>query len=319
MKTLLATLLLVLSYTCLAEDGYVHGDNHCYYFNTPSGWVLDNASGKKQGIPMVFYPKNSSWANATTIIYTRNADFAAGARTPQEKIKGQVSRVLEEFRASGDGPALKASMVKTMKTKNGANGELWKFSGDRWGNSELVAYFIGSQTVNFFVMSSRDTKDFERSTPALLEIASSYREGNDCVPCETKNIMPCSGHTEAPYIVSASLTHAELFDVRVQLGKTAEGKEEFKAYQPAMFAQVGDHIAHTMRSCFATTAKSETAPFVLVADISPEGKAEAVEVKPATNIAKCFATGFTNAPYPKPPQYPNRRGFPVTIEMRVTP
>ena len=55
------------------------------------------------------------------------------------------------------------------------------------------------------------------------------------------------------FVIFASLAHAEPFDVRAQLGKTAENKEEFKAYQPAMFAQVGDHLAHTMRSCFATT------------------------------------------------------------------
>lgn len=199
MKAIGALLLSFMPFLALAEEGYIHGENHCYYFNAPSGWVLDNVSGKDQGVPMVFYPKSSSWAQAVTVIYSRNADFVPGAKTPQEKIRGQVNKVLEEFRASGAGPALQASMVKSIKSKSGSNGEVWKFSGDKWGNSELVAYFVGPHTVNYFVMSSRDPKDFERSTSALVELASSYREANDCIPCEDKNItMSCSGRAEAP-------------------------------------------------------------------------------------------------------------------------
>ena len=198
MKTIGVALLLFIPCAVLGEEGYVHGTNHCYYFNAPSGWVLDAVSGKNQGVPMVFYPKSSTWANATTVIYSRNAGFVQGAKTPQEKIKGQVNRVMEEFKKSGDGPALKATLVATVKSKSSANGEVWKFSGDKWGNLELVAYFVGPSTVNFFVMNSRDPKDYERLSPALLELASSYREGNDCVPCETKNItMSCSGRAEA--------------------------------------------------------------------------------------------------------------------------
>jgi hypothetical protein len=197
-KIIGAILLLFIPFMVLAEEGYVHGENHCYYFNSPGDWVLDNVSGKNQGVPMVFFPKSSSWEKAVTVIYTRIANFAPGTKTPQEKIKGQVNRVLEEFRISGAGPELQATLVKTIKSKSGANGELWKYSGDKWGNTEMIAYFVGSHTVNFFVMSSRDPYNFEISTPSLLELAASYREANDCVPCEKKNIMmSCSGRTEA--------------------------------------------------------------------------------------------------------------------------
>jgi len=196
MKTIGVLLLLFLPFVAFADEGYVHGENHCYYFNSPKGWVLDNVSGKNQGMPMVSYPKSSSWAKAITVIYSHNADFVPGAKTPQEKIKGQIDRVLEDFRTSGAGPDLQARFVRTVKSMSGAKGEIWKFSGDKWGNLELVAYFAGPHTVNFFVMSSRDPKDFERSAPALLEFASSYREANDCVPCENTTTS-CGGQSEA--------------------------------------------------------------------------------------------------------------------------
>jgi hypothetical protein len=190
-------LAILLPFSCLAEDGYVHGVNHCYYLNAPTGWVLDTESGKSQGVPMVFYPKGRSWANATTVIYTRNDLFSPGAKTPDERIKGKVNAVLQEFRTSGNGPDLQARLVKKIKARSGASGEIWKYTGDKWGNLELVAYFVGPNTVNFFVMSSRDSKDFERSTPALIELASSYREANDCVPCDKMNITTsCSGRAK---------------------------------------------------------------------------------------------------------------------------
>jgi len=169
-----------------AADGYVHGKNHCYYFNAPPGWSLDNAAGKEQGIPMVFYPDDSSWADAPTAIYTRQAEFVAGAESEKQKIQGQVERALTKLRSANESPDSKATFVSAVEAKGGAHGEVWKFTGDKFGNNELVAYFVGRATLNFFVMSSRDPGDFERSIPSLLSLAESYRESEDCKPCAGK-------------------------------------------------------------------------------------------------------------------------------------
>jgi hypothetical protein len=113
--------------------------------------------------------------------------------------------------------------------------------------------------------------------------------------------------------------HAESFDDRTRLGKTAEVTEGFKEYQSVMYTQVGEYFASTLRACFDKTTKPELDTFVLVADIFQNGKAQAVEVKPATNIAKCFAEGFSKGKFPTPPRYPNRKGFPVTMETQIAP
>src|SRR5580700_8607546 len=112
------------------------------------------------------------------------------------------------------------------------------------------------------------------------------------------------------HAVERSMT--DPFDVRVALGKSAEERVEFKAYVSAFDREIGEHLAQTMRSCFATTQRPETDAFVLVADITVEGKVKAIEVRPATNIALCFATGFASAPFPPPPRYPDREAYPVT-------
>jgi len=169
-----------------AGEGYAYGKNHCYHFSAPPGWAMDNAAGKEQGIPVVFYPQDSSWADAPTAIYTRQAEFVAGAVDEKQKIQGQVERALTKLRSANDSPDSKATFVRAIDAQGGAHGELWKFTGDKYGNNELVAYFVGRATLNYFVMSSRDPGDFERSIPSLLSLAESYREDEDCKPCAAK-------------------------------------------------------------------------------------------------------------------------------------
>ena len=108
-----------------------------------------------------------------------------------------------------------------------------------------------------------------------------------------------------------------LFDERVQLAKAAENDEQLKSYPHAMFKRAGRHLARTMRKCIAVSPKAESQAFVLAADINARGRAEAVEVKPDNGLARCFAAGFAAASYLKPPAYPGRENFPVT--MRVAP
>lgn len=114
---------------------------------------------------------------------------------------------------------------------------------------------------------------------------------------------------------AAAHAAAASFDVRMERGKAAE--TEFAAYQSAMFAQVGNQLAYTMRACFDRTREPQTDAFVLVADITGDGKAAAIEVRPATNIASCFAAGFGRAAFPAPPRMTDGGSFPVTIEMQI--
>jgi hypothetical protein len=117
---------------------------------------------------------------------------------------------------------------------------------------------------------------------------------------------------------SSEAPSCEPFDVRVGLGKAAEQNEEFSAYQSSMNRQVGSQYAAAMRSCFATVKDPQTDSFTLVGDITPDGELSAVEVRPATNIASCFAAGLRAVTFPNPPRYSGRNGFPVTIEMHIT-
>src|SRR6266446_4100124 len=55
------------------EEGYavLSGKDFAFQLKAPRNWVLDNESGRDQGLNVVFYPKNSSWASSPAICYAR--------------------------------------------------------------------------------------------------------------------------------------------------------------------------------------------------------------------------------------------------------
>ena len=115
-----------------------------------------------------------------------------------------------------------------------------------------------------------------------------------------------------------SIALGDSFDHRVRIAEEAESADQYKWYQKEMYAEIGQHLANTMRSCFETVADPQTDTFFLVATVTGAGKADEIEVRPSTNIARCFAEGVEKATFPKPPVYPGENGFPIVIEMKIT-
>jgi hypothetical protein len=124
---LCAMLMLAVPLLASAEDGYVYGDNHCFYFSAPTGWTADHLSGKSQGLAFVFYPANSSWSKATTVIYARVIDKSKNLKEP----KDQVAQTLEQFHKEYESPNSKAEKVGTVKSQSGVVGEIYRFTGDK--------------------------------------------------------------------------------------------------------------------------------------------------------------------------------------------
>lgn len=115
--------------------------------------------------------------------------------------------------------------------------------------------------------------------------------------------------------VLAADTAPASFKERVQLAKAAEDDENFHPYPAMMYRQARDHLARAMRRCRAVSAKQGAKPFVLVADIQPDGRPRDVVVKPSHAAARCFAAGFSSTQYLPPPAYPGRAGFPVVMRI----
>jgi hypothetical protein len=181
--SLIASLLLC-SAPAFAASGYAHGPDHCYHFEAPTGWTMDNRSAASSGVPMVFYPSGSSWQTAPLAIYTRPMASSA-VSSPEARIREQVEQVIQMYRSSAQG--VQAKLLQKVRSKSGAAGELWSFTGYRNGGAELVVYFAGPKTVNFFVAQLSEAQALQASIPTILELAASYRESTECKPCSNAN------------------------------------------------------------------------------------------------------------------------------------
>src|SRR5579871_3436427 len=83
------------SYKSSSDDmnaGIIYGTNHAYSLIAPKGWVLDNQSGISQGLYAVFYPKGSSWAKGSVVMYTNTGSKEEkGQETLQKMIDDDVA------------------------------------------------------------------------------------------------------------------------------------------------------------------------------------------------------------------------------------
>lgn len=122
-------------------------------------------------------------------------------------------------------------------------------------------------------------------------------------------------------VLAASLTahSAETFDARVQRARALEDTPSGKAYQDSMWPLVKPFLEALIKQCIANDAKRDLKSFVWVATLTSEGKLADAQVQPETDIAKCFAQGMEQAPFPKPPQEFAEDGLPLTFNMRLHP
>ncbi len=310
MRVILLCAMLIIStpLQVAAEDGYVYGDNHCFYFSAPAGWIADHLSGKSQGLAFVFYPANSSWSEATTVIYARVADKSKDLQEP----KDQVARTLQQFHTEYESPNSKAQKVSVIKSRSGAVGEIYKFTGDKWGNTELVVYFTGKNTINFFVMTSRDAKDLENNRKALEELARSYREATDCKPCDEPSTTSslCRDGADAIQHLPATLNEA------MTLGNQQEIAEATRDYHRAtLMPYFGNKYASVFKHCFDTISKPDDRAFTFVVAIDSNGRVLRVYRNLETNIFQCVNDKLIKDRFPKPPVAP----YFLSIEMKFTP
>src|ERR1051325_5098580 len=166
----LLALAIPLISTVLADEtppaGTVYGPTAGFKISAPEGWVVDNESGKEQGLPCVLYPKGSSWADAKTIMYAKIASteyedvqkFVAVAIKEMEKMHGKPKEKIDKGK-TGDGQLFFINEYPATKTYS------------QW---ERVAYIQLPKAVAYIVLSSRDEASYRKAAPALREALKTF-------------------------------------------------------------------------------------------------------------------------------------------------
>jgi hypothetical protein len=118
-------------------------------------------------------------------------------------------------------------------------------------------------------------------------------------------------------LLAPTACQRETFDERVQIAKATEEIDAYQTYLKVIYDSINDPLLNVMHACFANTKEPHV--FVLVANVMSDGKAHGVEVRPATEAATCFAAGVKEVPFPPPPPYPKRTGFPIVMDINIAP
>ena len=89
------------------RGGIVYGPKAAFNIGAPEGWVLDNESGKQQGLPCVLYPKGESWSDARTVMYAKIAS------TEYQDVNAFVAAAIKDMKAKHGTPKEKIASGKT--------------------------------------------------------------------------------------------------------------------------------------------------------------------------------------------------------------
>jgi hypothetical protein len=147
--------------------GIVYGPKAAFRISAPSGWVIDNKAGVKQGFPCVLYPKDSTWADADAVMYAKIARTDTTDR--DEFVKAAIAHMRK-----GD-KAFKHERVAEGKT---SDGQAYIINDYRHGaraeaaNSqfERVAYVQLPEAVAFIVFTVPSEKLHKKHARVVQEV-----------------------------------------------------------------------------------------------------------------------------------------------------
>jgi hypothetical protein len=120
--------------------GIVYGKDHAFAIKAPDGWVLDNQSGVRNGLHAVFYPEGGSWKESQAVMYVNGAGKSADD-TLEKFIERDVAGYLKHS------PGLKVVDDEALPVDGKERVLVKRFSGDRAGSYEAVAYVEESKVV----------------------------------------------------------------------------------------------------------------------------------------------------------------------------
>jgi hypothetical protein len=268
----------------------VVGNGVIFALAEPSGWKMDTNSRNNNGLPVVYYPRGQQWGTAPSVIYANVA-----VNDCQTSFERFVSNDLNDFKSNNPQIVIKEGEVLTV---DGKKVVIKRFSGDKYGNSEAVAY-VDNQGGAFIsiTLTSRTQQQFDQAFPIFKELVSSLQIVGNSVSCIGK---PPS------------------FSERVAIGKRAEEHKEIYNYlYKEMFPAISSNMANLMKSCLAKK-NSSVDKFTIVADIVEPRIFKEVDFEPKTNTASCFAEGLAALQLPTTKSC-QCTSLPVVLEMAITP
>jgi hypothetical protein len=162
--------------------GTAYGKDHVFSLKAPSGWILDTESGSNEGSGLVFYPVGSTWKNSDVALYVR---VLSKQDSKYQTVKQLVELTLQDFQCNGS-PNYHIDSQEERTLLNARKAKVVAYSGDQWGNFEIVGYVNERKSINFLVMNARSKESFKAALPIFYEILDSYKFEKSLPACAKK-------------------------------------------------------------------------------------------------------------------------------------
>lgn len=156
------------------DSGVIFGNNYSFTLTAPKGWVLDNSSGRGQGLQAVFYPKGSSWKTGAAVMY---ANVYQETDPSKESLQTVIANDVTEYKKNSvDLKVVDAESIltRTDPRSRDKKATVKHFTDDRNANTEAVAYIDEGKVVVMIVLSARSQRDFDSSLAAFKDLIGSY-------------------------------------------------------------------------------------------------------------------------------------------------
>jgi hypothetical protein len=277
------------------RGGVVYGPKAAFKIDAPEGWVLDNKSGVKQGLPCVLCPKGSSWADAKTIVYAKIAS------TEFEDVNEFVSWAIKGMEKVHGKPKEK---IATGRTADGRDYFINEYPATKtYSQSERVGYVQLPHAVAYIVLSSRDKTSYSKDAPALEKVLKTL------VYLESKSDQSSPPAASASPMAVRPSRFASLTDAVVEAKRLSE-TEAGKLYDFDFNATVSNRLADSVNQC---AKDSKPLIFDLVFVFAGDGHVAQVLQPPDSTVAACVASKLGNLRLRAPPQ----PDWPVQIHVEL--
>jgi hypothetical protein len=283
------------------RGGIVYGPKAAFKIDAPEGWVLDNKSGAKQGLPCVLYPKGSSWADAKTIIYAKIAS------TEFEDVNEFVTWAIKGMKAKHGTPKEKIGSGKTQDDRDYFINEYP--ATKTYSQWERVGYVQLPQAVAYIVLSSRDKVSYSKDAPALEKVLQTL------VHLEPKSDQVSTSAASAPPMTPTPSRFASLTDAVAEADRLRE-TEEGKLYDFDFNKILSDRLTDVVSQC---AKDSKPVIFDLVFVFAGDGHVAQVLQPPDSTVAACVASQLGDLRLRPPPQPDWPVQIHVELNTRVKP
>ncbi len=134
----------------------------------PQGWILDRVVGERLGTCCVFYPKDTNWDDAETVMYPSIATKRPGQQTLEQFMASD----LDDFRDHNPGMSFEDGSA--LPLKNGRSAKIRYFYNVNKGSSEAVVYIDEEKIIALVVMSSKSKKGLNDNLSFLKSTLTTY-------------------------------------------------------------------------------------------------------------------------------------------------